>query len=220
MRDTFASLAELADGRLMRDELVQIISDRMDLRADVVLQHLERPGPSRRPAPPRPTPAPAERGPFDDPGPEWSAAPSGPDVATIVALTEEVERRFLAFCLALPDLGAAELAKIDPAEHFTSALTRRAAEHLRSHLSAPTDHLPDDEPELRTLVTELSVRAVRDPASPATLAAQRLQLELRRLDRRMTEARRSGQGGVTELARARARVKADFDAAMEQASAS
>jgi DNA primase len=231
MRDTFAQLAELADGRLMRDELVQIISDRMDLRAEVVMQHLARPGGQRRSAPsppPRPAPREPERAPFEDPGPEWSPfddavparAAGGSDLQRIVAQTEEVERRFLAFCLALPDMGAAELAKVDPAEHFTSALGRRAAEHLREHLTAPTEGLPDGDDELRTLVTELSVRAVRDPASPATLATQRLQLELRRLDRRMNEARRSGQGGVTELARARGAVKAELDRAMEQASAS
>jgi hypothetical protein len=231
MRETFTQLSELADGRLMRDELVQIVSDRMDLRAEVVLQHLSRRGPSQRPAPPRPAPVPApapSRATFEDPGPEWSPfdgteparGTGGSDVAKVLAQTEEVERRFLAFCLAIPDLGAAELGKIDPADHFTSSLTRRAAEHLRSHLGAPTEQLPEDDDELRTLVTELSVRAVRDPASPATLAAQRLQLELRRLDRRMTEARTSGQGGVTELARARDQVKAEFDRAMEQASAS
>jgi DNA primase len=240
MRDTFAELPEIADGRLMRDELVQIISDRMDLRAEVVMQHLRRPPGARRSAAPparaaRPAPPPArperrdrdrDPGDFGDPGPEWSpfdrpAAPqaAASDLARIVAQTEEVERRFLAFCLALPDLGASELAKIDPDEHFTSPLARRAASHLREHLTAPTEHLPEDDPELRALVTELSVRAVRDPASPATLAAQRLQLELRRLDNRMKEARSSGQGGVTELARARDAVKAKLDDAMEQASA-
>ena len=49
---------------------------------------------------------------------------------------------------------------------------------------------------------------------------RRFPIKLRRLDRRMNEARRSGQGGVLELARTREQVKAEFDAAMAQASES
>jgi DNA primase len=142
------------------------------------------------------------------------------DLATIIARTEEVERRFLAFCLALPDHGGDALAKLNPDEHFTSGLTRRAAAHLRTHLKAPRDDLPPDDPELDALMTELVVRSHREPASPPTLDAQRLQLELRRVDRRLAAIRASGEGGATELARARQAIKDEFDLAIERANAS
>ena len=231
---------------IQRSELVRLVADRInipDTQADELLRQPQRdtgraPAP-RRPAPtPRQAPAPRQqpqpardfdRPPpddslyYDDPGPERAprSAPQqsqrGPDLATILARTEEVERRFLAFCLALPDIGGEQLARVDPDEHFTSWITRRAAAHLRTHLTTPREDLPDDDPELDALITELVVRAAREPASPATLDAQRLQLELRRLDRRLAAIAASGEGGATELATRRAAIKAEFDRAIEQA---
>jgi DNA primase len=146
-------------------------------------------------------------------------ASRAPDLGAILARTEEAERRFLAFCLALPALGEEALAKVTLDEHFTSALTRRAAEHLRGRLEHPRSDLPPDDPELDALITELVVRAGREPATAETLEAQRLQLELRRIDQRMRAARDRGEGGIVELARARQEVKAQFDLAMERANA-
>jgi DNA primase len=190
------------------------------------------PAPSPRPSDDRPPldestydPGPEDDGGrFDGPAtrtprPQPGGARSTSDLAAIIARTEQVERRFLAFCLALPDIGREALAGLDPEEHFTSGITRRAAIHLREHLTTPRQDLPPDDPDLDALITELVVRAAREPASPATLEAQRLQLELRRIDHRMRSARETGEGGVTELARARALVKAEFDLAMERANA-
>jgi hypothetical protein len=158
-----------------------------------------------------------------DPGPDFGGAPAAPPSALSSALaqTEEVERRFLAFCVALPDQGGPEaLGKIDPATHFTSSLLQRAAEHLRTHgLTAPADSAPEGDHELAAFLRELSVRAGREPATPATLDAQRLQLELRRLDRQLKAAASSGAGGVTDLARQKIALQAEFHAAIERASA-
>ena len=220
--ETFRSLPDLADGRLMRDELVKIVSDRLDLPAEVVIAQLgqrsSRPRAPERPRPPAAAPEPPP--PWHEPGHEQRAPVSRPalDVGRLVAQTEAVERRFLAFCIALPANGGEALEKVDPDRHFTSDLTRRAAAHLRAHLQAPMDGLSeDDDPELVALVRELSIRAGREPASAATLDAQRLQLELRRIDRQLREARDAGVGGAAELARRRAAVKADLDRAIELA---
>jgi hypothetical protein len=115
----------------------------------------------------------------------------------------------------MPEAGHDALRRIDPAEHFTSALTRRAAEHLRDHLHEPTQGAT--EPDLIALLTELTVRATREPASTATLDAQRLQLELRRLDRRLAHIRSTGEGGATEIATRRQEVKNELDQAMGRA---
>jgi DNA primase len=148
------------------------------------------------------------------------AAPEPRPAAAAAARAEEVERRFLAFCLALPEAGADALARVDPDEHFTAPLLRRAARHLlATGLADPTATVEPGDEELEALMRELVVRAAREPVSPATLDAQRLQLELRRLDRRLAAARRAGEPGITELAGRRAAVKAEFDRAMERASA-
>lgn len=214
---------------IQRSELVRLVADRInipDTQADELLRQPQRDigrAPAPRRAPSRQAP-PADESMYDeDPGPERApmSAPQqsqrGSDLATILARTEEVERRFLAFCLALPDIGADALAKVDLDEHFTSSLAGRAAAHLRDHLTNPRDDLPEDDPELDALITQLVVRAAREPASPATLDAQRLQLELRRLDRRLAAIAASGEGGATELATRRAAIKAEFDRAIEQA---
>jgi len=161
-----------------------------------------------------------------DPGPDYggggAAAPGPPSaLSSALAQTEEVERRFLAFCVALPDQGGSDaLAKIDPATYFTSSLLQRAAEHLRTNgLSAAADSAPEGDHELSAFLRELAVRAGREPATPATLDAQRLQLELRRLDRQLKAAASSGAGGVTDLARQKIALQAEFHAAIERASA-
>jgi hypothetical protein len=129
---------------------------------------------------------------------------------------DEIERTFLAQCIALGAAGRAELARMDPEQHFTSPLARRALQHLLEHGADPAPERADDE-ELAALLTELAVRASRDPATPASLDAQRLQLELRRLDRRLAAVRAAGGDGATDLAARRARVKAEFDQAIERA---
>ncbi|HYO11527.1 MAG TPA: toprim domain-containing protein, partial [Tepidisphaeraceae bacterium] len=53
VHETFAALPEVAAGRIMRDELVQILSSRLDLRADTVAEHLAGPAPRRAPRPGR-----------------------------------------------------------------------------------------------------------------------------------------------------------------------
>ena len=71
-------------------------------------------------------------------------------------------------CIALPDLGRGALRKVDLERHFSSQRTRRAAAYLRDHITTPIDGLTGDDPDLAALVTELAVRAEREPAVPAT----------------------------------------------------
>jgi hypothetical protein len=71
----------------------------------------------------------------------------------------------------------------------------------------------DDDPELKRLLAELVVEAGRDAAHPAMLEAQRLQLELARVDRQIQRARGQQNGEVAALAGQRAEVKRQFDRA-------
>ncbi|HTA36255.1 MAG TPA: DNA primase, partial [Solirubrobacteraceae bacterium] len=133
---------------------------------------------------------------------------------------DDAERAFLALCLAAPEEGAALLAKIDIEQDFSSDLLRRAARHLRDAdvrqpMAAAPGEQPalDDDPELKRLLAELVVEAGRDDANPAMLEAQRLQLELARVDRQIQQARGRQSGEVSDLAQRKATVKREFDRA-------
>ena len=97
----------------------------------------------------------------------------------------------------------------------------RAAKHLRAgDLRAPMTAspqeagAPEDDPELKALLAELVVEGGRESvARPAKLEAQRLQLELARVDRQIQRARGEQSGAVSELAGKRAQVKREFDRA-------
>jgi DNA primase len=133
---------------------------------------------------------------------------------------EDAERAFLALCIASPDDGAQMLASVEIDEHFSSELLRRAARRLRAgDLREPLGAVSgeevrlEDDPELTRLLAELVVEAGRDEAHPAMLEAQRLQLELARVDRQIQRARGEQRGEISGLAGQRAEVKRQFDRA-------
>jgi DNA primase len=136
---------------------------------------------------------------------------------------EETERAFLALCIASPQEGAQELAGLDLEQHFSSALLRRAAAHLREgDLKEPMKDPPggpglESDPQLKELLAELVVAAGREHPDRAMLEVQRLQLELARLDRQIQRARGRGEGEVSALAARKAEVKHEFDQATERA---
>jgi DNA primase len=179
---------------VMRQELLSLVAARLDLTDVLAADLLGRPGAAV------PPPAPA--------GGNGARARVGP--------AERVERTFLALCIALPNPGRELLAEVQ-ADHFTSDLLRRAAEHLRAHVDAPMDGLSEEDGELLALVRELAVRAARGNPTRETLQVERLQLELARLDRAIAHARAGGEGGVSGLVAQRRAVKEELDVAMDAA---
>ncbi|MDQ6750288.1 MAG: DNA primase [Actinomycetota bacterium] len=130
---------------------------------------------------------------------------------------EQTERTFLALCIALPEQGREALRSVDLDQHFTAQATRRAAAHLREHLAAPLDSLSPEDGELRSVVAELALRAARDPAEPATLEVEALQLEKARLEREIAAAQAAGRLDVGELAERRGRVHEQLETAIGRA---
>jgi DNA primase len=170
----------------MRMELTRLVSGRLELPESVAERLLAREPPQ---APARP-------------------------VAGVLSRREETERSFLVLCLASPEEGATALAEVDMGGHFTSALLRRVAEHLRDGgLREPMR----GDPELAGVLAELVVEAGREQAQPAMLEVQRLQLELARVDRQIQAARGQGAGDVSDLAHRRGQIKREFDGAYERA---
>jgi len=127
---------------------------------------------------------------------------------------EASERTFLAFCLALPDHGERALERIDLERLLSSALARRGAHYLRKHIHDPGAALPAEDPELASLIAELTLRAHAHPVKPDMLELQALQLELASLDRDIAAAGREGAGEVDGLARERQDVRQRISARM------
>ncbi len=215
LRPVFATIGPGA----MREELLRIVSGRMGLREGVTETLLAATARGGAAAPGGSGPAGAR--------PQRSAPGGGPQAAPgeqggtgrrIVALDrrEETERTFLALCIAMPEEGEAALARVDPEEHFSSEIVRRAARHLREHLRSPGAGLPEDDPQFAALIADLAVRAGREATDPATLEVEELQLELARVDRQIVSARAEGRGDVSDLAVRRGEIKAAVDRAYDR----
>ena len=190
------------EGSAMRDELVREAADRLDVPGHRVRTAFASGGSA---------PARAAVGPPRDPGPAFPAGASAGEVAF------RAEREFLSRCLASDDLGRSYLS-IPSDDQLSSDATRRAREHLAAHFDDPLAGLPENEPALAALVTDVALAAQEQPASPeAVLRMSILQLEKRRIER---EIRRAAQAGdharQSELAAAEQRVRGDLDAVMGQ----
>jgi DNA primase len=237
---TDAMLAEAAGviapmpASVLRQELVRLVADRLQLGEQLVNEAL------RAPAAPV-APADGDRGWASGDGRgrgdgrrEWTGrdgrpwnggrdgarrggggrdrfrASEGPtepvDPRTALARREQTERSFLAFCLALPEEGERRLAEVDLEDYFSAPATRQAAAYLRGRLRSPAASLPADDEALARLVAELVIRAGALEATPAKLELEALQLDLHRLERHMSSARVSGATGMRALAAERERV--------------
>jgi DNA primase len=147
-------------------------------------------------------------GPRQPPG-NGSLHPSGSGGENRGALSHgaRAERTFLALCVAVPELGAATLARINPDELLTSEPLRRAARHLDGRTASPLADLPPDDDELARIIADLVTRAGRSTdVGPERLEHARLVLERDRLDRAIIRARAEGGAGINELAREREKV--------------
>jgi DNA primase len=164
-----------------RDALVREAADRLDVPVDYVL------------APARPA----------------AAAPAAaPTVASPAELSLRWEREFLIRCLSSADLGHEYLRRPDD-EQFSSELTRRARAHFVTDFDDPVASVPQDDPRLAAIVTDLAFAAQeRPPTDERTLEFSLLQLELRRIQREIRRASQEGQlARQTELALAEQTVR-------------
>jgi DNA primase len=207
----------------MRMELLRLVSDRLDL-PEVLAEGLLSAGsharsPTRSRSSHARSPAPSRSS--ARPGAPRSASPepeARPTASALHVRRTEPERTFLALCIAAPARGAEALQTLEIPEHFTGELMRRAALHLRDgSLSEPLRGVDERDPELLSLLSELTVQAGREPTSAALLEAQLAQLQLSRLDRLIQAARSGGEGRLAELAERRRELKLAFDRAQERA---
>ena len=181
---------------VLRDELVRRVAGRLDLSDQLAASLI---GEGARPAAAVPRQA-----------PNGAPPPPAPMPVTLDR-RERGERTFLALCLAFPREGRALLEAADLEQVFSSDLARRAATHLLTHLDAPLEGLPEDDPELSIYVSELDARAARGAAGvrPGNLEHAWLSLELARLERAIDLARTAGtaDGSVSRLSAEREQIR-------------
>ena len=186
------------EGSAMRDELIREGADRLDVPQEYVRTALTGPRPaSEAPAPSRATSAPAR--------------------ASAGEIALRAEREFLSRCMASGELGRGYIS-LPQDEQFSSDATRRARQHLAAHFEDPLAGLPEDEPTLAALVTDVALAAQEGSPSPeAVLQMSILQLEKRRLEREIRRAAQEGDHArQSELAKAEQQVRGDLDSVMGQ----
>jgi DNA primase len=193
---------------VLRDELVRRVAGRLDLSDQLAASLIGESAPAAM-APP--AAAGASNGSFASSArPNGMPAPPAP-VPGGLDRRERGERTFLALCVTFPREGRALLEEADLQQQFSSDLARRAAAHLRTHLDAPLEGLPDDDAELVSFVSELDARAARGGASvrPGNLEHAWLSLELARLERAIDLARHAGtaDGSVSKLSTEREQIR-------------
>ncbi len=158
---------------VVRDELVRLVTDRLEVPASYVTpgtaSEVSRGGPSTEPVGGRDRGAAAEaRLPRPSPSP-----------------VERAERAFLAMCVGQPRLGRELLERVG--EDDLSERLRPVRAHLVDHLDDPLAALPED-PDEAALITEVAMLAESEPSSEPVLQLSFLQLELRRVDRQLRSA--------------------------------
>jgi len=175
----------------LREELLAHVADVVDLPSSMVSSWLpvagERlpgmgGGGGGRGAPPRRR--------VEEPSP--LRRPSGPSPLA------RAERDFLAQCIAMPDAAAEILANLDDSA-FSNEPMRRVLAHVREHVHAPQQGIPDEDRMLVQAVAELVHRAADLAPSRAALQGQLANIELLRIDREIEAAKSAGLGGVAGL---------------------
>ncbi len=178
---------------LLQDDLVRLVAGRLGMSESLAQDALRRA--------PRSRPAMSDR--------NGRAAAPPPRVMTSMDKVDDVERAFLARCLAVKAAGRGALGEMDLDASFSTDLTRRAAHYLAEHLDTPGQSLPSDADDLARLVAELVIRSGPLEADSEALTLERYTLEKLRLDRQIAAAGLAGED-TTPLAIERQRVQAEI----------
>jgi len=210
MADLVPILQSVDANSVLRDHLVALVADKLDVPPPNV--HVLLDAASKAPmGGPKPGDA-SNGGPGDGRDARFSRAPA-PSVDGVA----RTEREFLAMCLADRTNGREYLERLEE-DHFSSGALRRVRDHLTDHFDDPLAELPEDDPALAALVTEIAMRAEEKSAPGEALRLTFLQLELQRVERQLRHAERAGDlERQRELWPVRESVRVQIDELMGQA---
>lgn len=179
---------------ITREELMREVASRLDADPGLVARRIAGAGRGRH--------VEAVRPPADGGAPAAEPARQTPRV---LSARERRELGLLAMFVKLPVEGAERLATLDDS-HFSNPVAARAREWLAGHLEQPMEGLPREDDALVAYITQVVMRAERDPASPEAMDLSMLELEVARLDAELAAAASSDAPPV-DLQRRRAELK-------------
>jgi DNA primase len=182
-------IAEAPPQSKVRDNLVRLAADRLDVPVDYVISVAEAP-----------TPKSGE--------PVRHAGAASPHKAEVT---------YLARCVSAGALGREALDRLIP-EHLPSASLRRARDHLLAHPDDPQAAVPTDDAALALVIDEVvGLAETMTDTDREALRTDYLLLERTRLEREVSRARSEGDPRQSELSRALQQVKTEMGTAMGQA---
>ncbi len=156
-------------------------------------------------------------------GDERSEQPSAPPVTTIIDPGARIERAFLVQCLAQPQEGREALDELDLEADLVTPVFRRVAALVLALPPGSELHAPPEDEELGRIIAELQVRATQNASSFAALTAERLRLQLARVEREIQAAERAPRRDTAQLVRLvgeretlRDKVERQVEASLEQ----
>jgi DNA primase len=179
---------------ISRDELARVVADRLNADPGLVLRRVA--GAGGRSARPAPATEQADRG-----GP--SPAPAGPPRP--LSARERREQALLAMCIASKQEGREFLERLTP-DHLSSPAVGRARDWLAEHLDDPMSGLPREDEELVSLITQLVMKAEREPGGRQAMELNFLQLEQAMVETRIQAAQKGGGDPPVDLQRRRAEL--------------
>jgi hypothetical protein len=180
---------------ISRSELARLVADRLDADPGLVMRRVE--GGQVGGASPAGREAPRADGDSQALVPD---APRRP-----LSVRERREQALLAMCIATPGEGQELLGRLT-AEHLSSPAVARARDWLAEHLGEPLRGLPREDEELVSLITQLVMRAEREPGGREAMELNFLQLEQGLIEGRIQAAQQGGGDPPVELQRRRAEL--------------
>jgi DNA primase len=187
---------------ITREELQREAANRLDADPGLVARRVEAAGRGggAGTGARRAVPGPADRGSEVD-----ADAPERPKQPRALSTRERRELALLAMCVASPADGRDYVDRLRR-EHFSSPLAARACEWLRDHLDEPTHGMPRDDEELVSYVTRVAMHAEREPAGPAAMELNFLELERAVVEDQIAATEQNGGEPPVDLQRRRAEL--------------
>jgi DNA primase len=188
----------------VRDELVKLVADRLDLKPLEASGWLSGGAGARGSG--QATPGPAGRGGSPRQGTGGGTGrPQGNGPAPsrrALGAAEEAERELLAAVIAFPQAGAAELERLEADAVLTLPVHRLFARRLLAGEEAPeVTEDPAQAEALASLDVELRAKAAFLAAQPDTLRSAVLAVEVAAVERAIEHRTHDGSGGVADLKR-------------------
>jgi len=203
LKPVFADLPPSA----MRDELTELVAEQVGVGPAKLGEWLAQPR--------RAVPAQSQREAAPAAAPQAPPAPR-PPTTQVMGPSARIERAFLIQCIALPAEGRTALTQIDIDEDLTVPAYRRAAVLLREATGDEAPQAPADDEELGRVLAELHVRARQATPSRAALEAERLRLQVERLERAINVSKHAGNSDLSQLVARREELRAEVERKVEE----